>query len=204
MIEHEASLDKWFERQMPRVAKKLAIKGVDTPPLHIGGKVRTFSPRLPNNPAPGEDQTIPRICCSLSIKNCCVGARHNFQFANENPRLFIYAFDERSIVQPSVDVTKEPNRAGEVWIVPHRMANWDIKPKIVGEMRLSKMADDYTTLDYVMLVSEPTKWESGVMLEPGKAYHFTVTWTPEFRFSEPKVVPVENYHDALNAYTVTR
>ncbi|QVW56399.1 hypothetical protein pEaSNUABM6_00263 [Erwinia phage pEa_SNUABM_6] len=204
MAEHDASLDKWFLNQLPRVAKKLTIKGIETPPLHIGGQVRVFTPRLPNNPAPGEDQTIPRVCCSLTVKNCCVGARHNFQFANENPRLFIYAFDERSIVQPSVEVTKEPNRAGEVWIVPHRMANWEIKPRVIGEMRLANMAKDYTELDYVLMVSEPTVWENGTTLKPDTAYHFKVVWSPEFRFTEPKVVPVAVYHDALNAYTVSR
>lgn len=202
MANFDPSLEKWFENQLPRVAKKLALKGLSTPPLHLGGKVRVFTPRLPNNPAPGEDQTIPRICCGLSVMNCCIGARHNFQFANENPRLYLYAFDERSVVQPSVEVTKEPNRAGEVWIVPHRMANWEIKPRVMGEMRLTKMAECYSRLDYVIMVSEPIMWDTGVTLQPDTAYQFSVTWSPEFRFTVPKSVPVSVYHDALNGYTV--
>ncbi|MCT7475849.1 hypothetical protein N5V81_12770 [Escherichia coli] len=44
------------------------------------------------------------------------------------------------MAQPSVNLTQEPNRAGEVWIVPHRMSNWDIKPIYLGEMRLSNFA----------------------------------------------------------------
>lgn len=202
MAEYDSSLERWFENQMPKVAKKLALKNVATPPLHVGGKVRSFAPRLPNNPAPGEDQTIPRICCSLSIKNCCVGARHNFQFANENPRLYLYSFLERSVVQPSVEVTKEPNRAGEVWIVPHRMANWDITPRVVGEMRLVKMAEQYTRLTYVMLVSEPVIWDESLTLKPDTAYQFTVHWTPNVTFTVPTPVDISCYHQALAEYTV--
>lgn len=202
MADYDPSLEKWFENQLPRVAKKLALKGLSVPPLHLGGKVKTFTPRLPNNPAPGEDQTIPRVCCALSIANCCIGARHNFQFASENPRLYLYAFDERSVVQPSVEVTKEPNRAGEVWIVPHRMANWEIKPRVVGEMRLVRMSEVYTHLEYVILVSEPVAWDSGLTLQPDTAYRVAVTWSPEFRMTVPKVVPMSVYHDALDGYTV--
>lgn len=204
MIDHDASLDKWFERQLPKVAKKLTVRGIDTPPLHIGGKVSVFTPRLPSSPAPGEDQTIPRVCCSLTLQNCCTGARHNFQFANENPRLYIYTFPERSVVQPSVDVTKEPNRAGEVWIVPHRMSNWEIKPTTVGEMRLLDMMDDYTKLEYVMMVSEPVKWDNDLTLKPDTAYSFEVIWTPTLSYTKPTPVPVDVYHRALTAYTVSR
>ena len=202
MADYDASLEKWRENQMPRVAKKLTLRGVTTPPLHVGGKVKVFSPRLPNNPAPGEDQTVPRICCALTLKNCNIGARHNFQFASEKPRLYLYAFDERSVVQPSVDVTKEPNRAGEIWIVPHRMANWDITPTVIGDMRLLKMANEFRTLDYVLMVNQPTLWDTGETLKPDVAYQFTVTWSPEVRFSALQEVPVAVYHDALNGYTV--
>lgn len=204
MIPHDASLDKWFENQLPRVAKKLSVRGIDVPPLHVGGKVKVFIPRLPSSPAPGEDQTIPRVCCSLTIKNCCTGARHNFQFASETPRLFLYSFLERSVVQPSVDVTKEPNRAGEVWIVPHRMANWEITPRVIGEMRLVNMTNDYTKLEYVMMVSEPVKWDNELTLQPDVAYGYTVVWSPDLSFSQPKPVPLEVYHNALTAYTVSR
>lgn len=204
MADYDASLVRWFENQMPKVAKKLTLRGLETPPLHIGGKVKIFSPRIPSSPADGEDLTIPRVCCSLALKNCMIGARHNFRSPDVQTRIYIYGFDERSVVQPSIDVTKEPNRAGEVWIVPHRMANWEMKPRVLGEFRLLETSKDCDKLTYVVQVGETVAFDSGFKLEAGETYSVTVTMSmgEVSNISTPKPVSVKEYHDALNGYTV--
>ncbi|ANZ48831.1 hypothetical protein BIZ83_gp022 [Erwinia phage vB_EamM_ChrisDB] len=204
MADYDASLVKWYENQMPKVAKKLALKGLDTPPLHIGGKVKIFSPRIPYSPADGEDLTIPRVCCSLALKNCIIGARHNFRSLDIQQRIHIYAFDERSVVQPSVDVTKEPNRAGEVWIVPHRMANWEIKPKVLGEMRLVMLSHDSSEFMYAVQVGETIAFDSSKKLEAGQTYliRITIKMGEVTNVTDPELTSVDHYHGALNAYTV--
>lgn len=204
MPDYDTSLTRWFENQMPKVAKKLKLRGLDTTPLHVGGNIKLFTPRIPNSPAEGEDVTIPRVCCSLTLKNCMVGARHNFYTLDTQVRIYFYGFVERSVVQPSVDVTKEPNRDGEVWIVPHRMANWEIKPIVLGDMRLVELAEEGLRLTYVAMVQSPVAFDSGLTLQPGKAYRFTVKMNGGelASISEPTIVDASVYHEALNCYTV--
>lgn len=204
MADYDATLDKWLLNQMPAVVKKLSLKGIDTPPLHIGGKVKVFTPRIPHSPSYGEDLTIPRICCGLTLKNCIVGARHNFRSLENRKRIYIYSFDERSVVRPSIDVTKEPNRAGEIWIVPHRMSNWTITPRVLGEMRLVMISHDDNELMYVIQVGETMAFDSNKKLEAGKTYLFTITlgdWET-LKVSDPDPADVDYYHGSLNSYTI--
>ncbi|AWN09107.1 hypothetical protein MLDJOKPK_00194 [Salmonella phage SPAsTU] len=203
----DPSLERWAERQMPQVAKKLTLRMLDAPPLHLSKcKIPTFCPRIPLSVATDEDKTVPRICCSLDLERCIKGARHNFSAIEIPTRLFLYGFHERAVAQPSVNLTQEPNRAGEVWIVPHRMSNWDIKPIYLGEMRLSELRGEGHIFVYHLGFGEDVRLSNSQLLKGGKFYRLQVTvhWdTGEVKVSEAVETPRTGFDNALNEYVVT-
>lgn len=203
----DPSLERWLLQQMPRVVKKVKLRQLNEQPLHLSkSKISVFSPRIPLSVAQDEDMTVPRICCSVDITRCIHGVRHLFSTIEIPTRLFLHGFHERAVVQPSVDLTCEPNRAGEVWIVPHRMSNWDIKPTMLGEMRLSSLGESGSKFTYQMCFGQDVRWNSYQLLKAGVFYEafVTVNWEKEtLQCSDAKEVGRSAFDTALNEYSVT-
>lgn len=203
----EPSLERWREQQMPQVAKKLTLRTLDTAPLHLSKcKIATFSPRIPLSAAPNEDKTVPRICCSVDLERAIKGARHNFSAIEVPTRLFLYGFDERGVAQPSVNLTQEPNRAGEIWIVPHRMSNWDIKPIYLGEMRLSELRNGGRIFVYHLSFGQDVRLSTNQLLKGGEFYRLIVSvdWEhDQVTVSEAVATNRNAFDSALNEYVVT-
>lgn len=187
MAEPSAALTSWLQRQMPSVQKKVKAIQLDKGEsvLHVGpGLVRNFYPRIPGSVAPGEDTTVGRVCCSLTLSQALWGGRHHFPA----PRMYLYSFEERNVLVPSVELTQEGKRGNEVWIVPHRMENWNIKPTRVGEVRLLSKSHDVEGTDrgvmaYVAFITDqPVPFDKSNTMEVGKCYEFqvdaTAKWTP--------------------------
>lgn len=208
MAEHvDPSLERWCERQMPHVAKKLTLRKLTEQPLHLSKcKIPTFSPRIPLSCAPDEDKTVPRICCSVDLERAIKGARHNFSAIEIPTRLYLYGFDERDVAQPSVNLTQEPNRAGEVWIVPHRMSNWDIKPIYLGEMRLSELRNGGHVFVYHLSFGQDVRLSTSQLLKAGEFYRLiiSVNWERgEVKVSEAVAAARTAFDNALNEYVVS-
>lgn len=189
MAEAGTELKKWLRMQMPSVQKKVKPVRLDEGefPLHVGpAKIRSFYPRIPGEIAPGEDNTIGRVCCSLSLTQALWGGRHHFPAE----RLYLYRFTEREVLLPSVSLTQEGKRGNEVWIVPHRMENWNIKPERAGEARLVARTslDDWMKyeLTYVVQIAgdEPIPFERGKLLQPGRFYEFRVEKNGRWKSTE--------------------
>lgn len=203
----DASLSKWFENQMPSAVKKMSPRLISNPPLHLSDAViKEFSPRIPLSVDTDEDKTIPRVCCSLDLARCIQGARH--QFTHGATRLYLYAFNERNVIQPSVALTQESNRAGEVWIVPHRMSNWQLAPEVLGEMRLSEMSEDGTSQTWLYFGCKEALFEGSTKLIPEMVYkiHLRLTRTDYGVVTNVKLEGDGNYSnfiEALNEYRVT-
>lgn len=179
MAEAGAELKKWLRMQMPSVQKKVkAVKLEEGEfPLHVGPhKIRSFYPRIPGEIAAGEDNTVGRVCCSLMLSQALWGGRHHFPAE----RLYLYRFTETEVVLPSTALTQEGKRGNEVWIVPHRMENWNIKPIKSGEARLIARTslDEWMKyeLSYVIKVmgDDPIPFERGKVMQPGRYYEFRV------------------------------
>ncbi len=179
MAEAGAELKKWLRMQMPSVQKKVKAVKLDEDefPLHVGPhKIRSFYPRIPGEIAPGEDNTVGRVCCSLTLGQALWGGRHHFPAE----RLYLYRFVEDQVLIPSTALTQEGKRGNEVWIVPHRMENWNIKPEKAGEARLISRSslDEWLTyeLSYIVRVTGdvPIPFERGKVMQPGRYYEFRV------------------------------
>lgn len=203
------SLNDWLMQQLPAVVAKVSIKRSAHPVLHVGGKVKCFSPRIPCMPTTGEDQTVPRICCADTLFGCLYGGRHHCG----DYRLFLYEFEERDVVVPSVWLTKEPARKGEMWIVPHRMSNWQIKPTVIGELRLSCVltddADsplaDFFGNDYIFYSSKPVRLNSEISLSAEQAYRLELRWKKSgLEINNVTPVDREEFDRALSMHTVMR
>ncbi|QVW55226.1 hypothetical protein pEaSNUABM29_00186 [Erwinia phage pEa_SNUABM_29] len=203
----DPSLERWAERQMPRVAKKMTLRMLNDQPLHLSKcKIPAFSPRIPLSAAPDEDKTVPRICCSVDLERCIKGARHNFSAIEIPTRLYLYGFHERAVVQPSVSLTEEPNRAGEVWIVPHRMSNWDIKPIYLGEMRLSELRGEGHIFIYHLCFGQDIRLSTSQLLKADQFYRLQVSidWeSGEVKVSDAVETPRTGFDNALNEYVVS-
>lgn len=165
----------WLNGQHPTVRKlaKAVVLEDDERVYHIGpDKIQRFFPRIPGSTAKGEDRTVSRICCSLDIARALYGGRHHLP---EN-RIYLYEFAEREVLLPSTTLTQEGKRGSEVWIVPHKLANWNIKPVVVGEMRLLERTEsgslkDGINMTYVLRVFDrPVQFDKDTLLEPGKTY----------------------------------
>lgn len=204
------SLIRWFEQQMPNITKSMEVAKISVPPIHVGGtNIKTFCPRIPSNPFTGEDLTIPRICCSADIIRALIGGRHNFDGMPKTV-LSIYTFEERDIVRPSTSLTKEPNRNGEIWIVPHRLSNWDMKPDVVGEMRLFSMSESTGEKTFAMTVNREVNFDRGVTLKPECYYLVKITMPksieediPKIELEGPNNAYQRMYIDALKGYSVS-
>lgn len=203
------SLHDWLMQQLPSAVAKVSIKHSKYPVLHVGGKVKCFTPRIPCTPTTGEDQTIPRICCADTLFGCLYGGRHHCG----DYRLYLYEFDERDVVIPSVQLTKEPKRKGEVWIVPHRMSNWTIAPNVVGELRLSKvLAEDtgsdlpeFFGNDYIFYSTKPIRLTSDITLTAEQAYRLELRWkASDMEITNITPVDKSEYDKALSTHTVLR
>lgn len=145
-----ATLETWRNGQNPKLFSRLRPRGIETAPLHISASpVRKFIPRIPLSCAPGEDQTVARICCALSLENCFKGAAWNFK-GTPPKRFHVYGFNENAVIDPTPTLTQEPSRNGEVWIVPHRLSNWDLTPESVGQMRLHSHTENLTRFTYIL------------------------------------------------------
>jgi len=207
MNTYDASLDRWLQNQMPRVVKKLAPKLVSVPPLHISvGTIRTFSPRIPLSAMPDEDKTVPRVCCSLDLVRCIESARHVLSTIEVPSRVYIYGFDERSVVQPSIELSQEPVRAGEVWVVPHRMSNWEIPAKVYGEMRLMEMGTNGGHFVFVVRTNRDLTFTANQQLKADRTYQLKVRVNQSngiASVSDAKEIAAESFAKALNGYTVT-
>ncbi|AFQ96711.1 hypothetical protein STRATTON_268 [Erwinia phage vB_EamM_Stratton] len=203
----DPSLERWREQQMPSVAKKLTLRQLSNPPLHLSKcKIPVFSPRIPLSVARDEDMTVPRICCSVDLSRCIHGVRHIYSTIEIPTRLYLYGFEERAVAQPSVDLTCEPNRAGEVWIVPHRMSNWDIKPTLLGELRLSSLGAGGHQFTYQMCFGQDVRLSSDQLLKADTFYEVkvTVNWEKEtIKVSDAKQVDRSKFDIAINEYSVT-
>lgn len=178
MSEPAGSLKSWLGGQMPSVQKKVkAIRLEDDEVLlHVGpSKIRSFYPRVPGSVASGEDTTVGRVCCSLSLSKALWGGRHHFP----SERLYLYAFEERNVLVPSTSLTQEGKRGNEVWIVPHRMENWDITPQRVGEARIISKSSPDDVLEYqlhyvVKIDNMDIPYDDDTLLKAGHFYEFVV------------------------------
>lgn len=207
METYAASLEKWLQNQLPRVAKKSNLRLLDTPPLHIStARIRMFSPRIPLSAMSDEDKTVPRVCCSVDLARCIASARHILR-TDEVPRqIFIYGFDERSVVQPSVELSQEPVRAGEVWIVPHRMGNWELKPLVLGEMRLLEMNGEGNRFVFAVRCGTDVTLRSGEILREDKVYRLPVSLnrqTDEVNVGDSSTIDLTAFFAAQDGYTVS-
>lgn len=206
----EPSLVKWLEQQLPRTAKKVSLKKLDSAPLHISDrKISVFTPRIPYSVYRDEDKTVPRICCSVDLERCLRGVRRYFtpaETATAVPRFYLYGFDERDVVQPSIELSAEPYRANEVWIVPHRLSNWEIKPSLVGELRLVRLANNGYTHTLAVALNQDVRLNANQLLKGGSFYELTVTCSerePQITISDAKEISRGIFDAALNEYTVT-
>ncbi len=206
----EPSLVKWLEQQLPRTAKKVSLKKLDSAPLHISDrKISVFTPRIPYSVYRDEDKTVPRICCSVDLERCLRGVRRYFtpaETASAVPRFYLYGFDERDVVQPSIELSAEPYRANEVWIVPHRLSNWEIKPSLVGELRLVRLANNGYTHTLAVALNQDVRLNANQLLKSGSFYELTVTCSerePQITISDAKEISRGIFDAALNEYTVT-
>ena len=206
----EPSLVKWLEQQLPRTAKKVSLKKLDSAPLHISDrKISVFTPRIPYSVYRDEDKTVPRICCSVDLERCLRGVRRYFtpaETATAVPRFYLYGFDERDVVQPSIELSAEPYRANEVWIVPHRLSNWEIKPSMVGELRLVRLANNGYTHTLAVALNQDVRLNANQLLKSGSFYELTVTCSerePQITISDAKEISRGIFDAALNEYTVT-
>lgn len=206
----EPSLVKWLEQQLPRTAKKVSLKKLDSVPLHISDrKISVFTPRIPYSVYRDEDKTVPRICCSVDLERCLRGVRRYFtpaETATAVPRFYLYGFDERDVVQPSIELSAEPYRANEVWIVPHRLSNWEIKPSMVGELRLVRLANNGYTHTLAVALNQNVRLNANQLLKGGSFYELTVACSerePQITISDAKEISRGIFDAALNEYTVT-
>lgn len=206
----EPSLVKWLEQQLPRTAKKVSLKKLDSAPLHISDrKISVFTPRIPYSVYRDEDKTVPRICCSVDLERCLRGVRRYFtpaETATAVPRFYLYGFDERDVVQPSIELSAEPYRANEVWIVPHRLSNWEIKPSMIGELRLVRLANNGYTHTLAVALNQDVRLNANQLLKSGSFYELTVTCSerePQITISDAKEISRGIFDAALNEYTVT-
>ena len=120
--------------------------------------------------------------------------------------MYLYGFDERDVAQPSVNLTQEPNRAGEVWIVPHRMSNWDIKPIYLGEMRLSELRNGCHVFVYHLSFGQDVRLSTSQLLKAGEFYRLiiSVNWERgEVKVSEAVATARTAFDNALNEYVVS-
>lgn len=207
METYAASLEKWLQNQLPRVAKRSTLRLLDTPPLHIStARIRMFSPRIPYSVMHNEDNTVPRVCCSVDLARCIASARHILR-TDEVPRqIFIYGFDERSVVQPSVELSQEPVRAGEVWIVPHRMGNWEIKPRVLGEMRLLEMNGEGNRFVFAVRCGQDVALRDGQTLREDTVYRLPVSLnrqTEEVTVGECSEIDLDLFFKAQEGYGVS-
>lgn len=207
MDTYAASLEKWLQNQMPRVAKKSTLRLLDTPPLHIStARIKMFSPRIPLSLTNDEDKTVPRVCCSVDLARCLASARHILR-TDEPPRqIFIYAFTERSVVQPSIELSQEPVRAGEVWIVPHRMGNWELYPDVIGELRLMEMNGEGNRFVFAVRCGQSVTLRTGETLREGPIYRIEVTINRQdctVNVGECWEIDPSIFDRALDCYTVS-
>ena len=209
-------MNDWLNGQHPTVRKlaKAVVLEDDERVYHIGPeKIQRFYPRIPGSTAKGEDRTVSRICCSLDISRALYGGRHHLP----EPRIYLYEFAEREVLLPSTTLTQEGKRGSEVWIVPHKLANWNIKPAVVGEMRLLERNESGKLLDalemtYVLQVYDrPVHFDKDTVLVPGKTYSVAMTerWKDTEDAIETKLkvelageLPADMFKMAAIEYTV--
>lgn len=195
------SLDTWRNGQNPKIFSRLRPRGIETAPLHISATpIRKFIPRIPLSCAPGEDQTVPRVCCAISLENCFKGAAWNFK---EKPpeRFHVYGFDERAVIDPTPTLTQEPSRNGEVWIVPHRLSNWDLTPESLGQLRL--VEQDQSRYTYVFQNYKEVILNDATSLSPGWwLIEVKLVNSRELRLRLLGTSDSQTFGNATNAYSI--
>lgn len=166
--DYDTKLDSWRNGQNPKIFTRLRPRKVSTPPLHISAvSVRRFVPRIPKSIAPGEDQTVPRVCCSLSLAKCFQGARWNYDELPGPSCFNVYGFDVRNVIDPTVTLTKEPTRNGEVWVVPYQLAYWELTPQLLGQLRLLKYTSDNKRFTYVLFAHQELVFDDSCTVDRG-------------------------------------
>lgn len=146
------NMRRWIENQRPDVVKNVNSKDVSSV-LHMSDTptIRKFIPRLPESVKKSEDRTIARICCALDLEGCFYGIPHHL--VNHQERLYIYQLKVDEVVVPNKKLSGVAVTDGEVWIVPHRLSNWEIKPTIVGYVYLTQVHhtdDNKTSISYLV------------------------------------------------------
>lgn len=132
------NMRRWIENQRPDVVKNVNSQNVDGV-LHMSDTptIRKFIPRLPESVKKSEDRTIARVCCALDLQGCFYGVPHHLEHHQE--RLYLYHLPVDEVVVPNKKLSGVAVTDGEVWVVPHRLSNWEIKPTIVGFVYLTQI-----------------------------------------------------------------
>lgn len=132
------NMRRWVENQRPDVVKNVNSKDVNGV-LHMSDTptIRKFIPRLPESVKKSEDRTIARVCCALDLEGCFYGIPHHLGHSQE--RLYLYHLPVDEVVVPNKKLSGVAVTDGEVWVVPHRLSNWEIKPTIVGFAYLTQV-----------------------------------------------------------------
>jgi hypothetical protein len=83
------------------------------------GENPTFSPKIPDHPMPGENETIPRICTAPTISGCYLAILSDFYLlakeGQDIPEYFVYATETDKAVFAGENVP-DSNITGEHWI----------------------------------------------------------------------------------------
>lgn len=209
MKEAAPSLIKWMDTLMPGLAKSLKPIHSPYPLLHITAcPVRVFTPRIPHSIVKDEDCTVPRICVSQFLKQCLAAARHTVPEIVYTGDLTIYTFDERDVLLATPKVTKEPI-TGEGWIVPHRLSNWELKPSIIGKIRVVEVTQsgesdlDRFVAKMALRVNYPLQWDRDIELVPGTDYVFNIRISAfKTEVTDLKEAVGNEFNDADKGYTV--
>ena len=93
-----------------------------------------------------------------------------------------------------------------MWIVPHRLSNWEIKPSLVGELRLVRLANNGYTHTLAVALNQDVRLNANQLLKGGSFYELTVTCSerePQITISDAKEISRGIFDAALNEYTVT-
>ena len=93
-----------------------------------------------------------------------------------------------------------------MWIVPHRLSNWEIKPSVVGELRLVRLANNGYTHTLAVALNQDVRLNANQLLKSGSFYELTVTCSerePQITISDAKEISRGIFDAALNEYTVT-
>lgn len=172
-------MERWLGSQNPSIMKSVSAVEVKQPLLHISSNpaIRKFTPRIPKSLYDGEDQTVPRVCVSTNLVEVLIGAAWNFvdfqsQVDYDSLDFVVYGLNTDYAIRPTKKLTQEGLATGELWIVPHRIDMYEIKPTRMANMSISGVARENGNIfiDFVVDVREEMLLTSTSSLQPGY-YH---------------------------------